>query len=384
MVAASRFGPAVIGLLRPVIVLPEMIVQGKSPADLEPILAHELIHVRRGDLWVGMLQTLAVGLWWFHPLVWLASRWISREAERCCDEAVLATLRCAPARYARCLLDVLDRKQSLRSVPAFPGVRPAEVTSRRLERIMQLGQGSRPRTPWWCWLVLVGLAAATLPGAAWVAAEQEVRDARPARSEPIRNTSRELREYDVTDIVAETSKHFGFSSTEARQWIADDIMVNAEGNGRREVKGSDPQPVAPQVRFKGTTLVVRYDEQGHQRVAQRIDQIRRYGFERLLVQAQLISARPETVEKAGLMWQLLPVDLPGAADGPLADFEAWRRIRSGRAPAAPSRRSNNSAPCNSKWSTKVNAGSSWPCCRRIRRRTCCRRHNSSCPTGARR
>ncbi|MCH5377787.1 MAG: M56 family metallopeptidase [Planctomycetes bacterium] len=118
MVTTSRFGPAVIGLLRPVIVLPEIIVQGKTPAELEPILAHELIHVRRGDLWVGMLQTLAMGLWWFHPLVWLTNRWMAREAERCCDEAVLATLRCDPSRYARCLLDVLERKQMLRPVPA--------------------------------------------------------------------------------------------------------------------------------------------------------------------------------------------------------------------------------------------------------------------------
>lgn len=236
MVTASRFGPAVLGLWRPAIVLPESIVQGKSPADLEPILAHELIHVRRGDLWVGLLQTLAVGLWWFHPLVWLVNRSISREAERCCDEAVLATLRCAPARYARCLLEVLERKQTLRPVPAFPGVRPVEVTSQRLERIMQLGQGCRQRAPWWCWIVAFAVAATALPGAAWVAAEDEPADLpRPwqpravvpqsvpparTRTEPAARPplgSLVTRQYDLADVLGKTREELGGRKDDAAQ-----------------------------------------------------------------------------------------------------------------------------------------------------------------------
>lgn len=167
----SRIGPAVVGLFRPLVLLPEVIVAGKSPADLEPILAHELIHVRRGDLWLGMWQLLARSVWWFHPLVWSAMARLAREAERCCDEEVVSGLRCEPARYARGLLDVLERKRWLRPAPAFPGVRPVDVTSKRLERIMSLGQGSRRRTPWWCWLTLAALGIVTLPGGARVAAQ---------------------------------------------------------------------------------------------------------------------------------------------------------------------------------------------------------------------
>jgi beta-lactamase regulating signal transducer with metallopeptidase domain len=68
LVSATRIGPAVFGLFRPTIVLPEVIAADRTTSELEPILAHELIHVRRGDLWVGCLQTLTGGLWWFHPL----------------------------------------------------------------------------------------------------------------------------------------------------------------------------------------------------------------------------------------------------------------------------------------------------------------------------
>ncbi|HEY2837827.1 MAG TPA: M56 family metallopeptidase, partial [Pirellulales bacterium] len=164
LVTNSRIGPAVIGLWRPTILLPACVVRGRTAAELEPIVAHELIHVRRGDLWVGLLQTVAQTLWWFHPLVWLAGRMISREAERCCDEEVIGELRCDPARYARSLLSVLEWKRILIPVPAAPGVRVVEITSQRLERIMTLGQGCRRRTPWWCWGAMLLAAALALPG----------------------------------------------------------------------------------------------------------------------------------------------------------------------------------------------------------------------------
>jgi beta-lactamase regulating signal transducer with metallopeptidase domain len=169
MVTQSRIGPAVVGLWRPTILLPAAIAEARSPAELEPILAHELIHIRRGDLWIGLLQLLAAIVWWFHPLVWLTGRRLKFEMEQCCDEEVLAELNCDPRLYAAGLLEILELKQTLRTVPVVPGVRPLEITSKRMERIMRLGQGSQKRTPWWCWVVFVAVAAVVLPGAAFVA-----------------------------------------------------------------------------------------------------------------------------------------------------------------------------------------------------------------------
>ncbi|KAA0140748.1 M48 family metalloprotease [Gimesia chilikensis] len=169
MVTQSRIGPAVVGLWRPTILLPAAIAEARSPAELEPILAHELIHIRRGDLWIGLLQLLAAIVWWFHPLVWLTGRRLKYEMEQCCDEEVLAELNCDPRLYAAGLLEILELKQTLRTVPVVPGVRPLEITSKRMERIMRLGQGSQKCTPWWCWVVFVAVAAVVLPGAAFVA-----------------------------------------------------------------------------------------------------------------------------------------------------------------------------------------------------------------------
>lgn len=180
LVTRACIGPAVVGLWRPLVILPWDLVRNKSLAELEPLLAHELLHIRRGDLWVGLLQTLAQIVWWFHPLVRMASRVLSRETERCCDEAVIAYLACEPAVYARGLIEVLALKKQLQPVPACPGVRPVEVTSQRLERIMRLRQGCRKLTPWWCWLAMFLLAAAVLPGAALVVGAKE-RSKKPSR-----------------------------------------------------------------------------------------------------------------------------------------------------------------------------------------------------------
>lgn len=171
LATSSRIGPAVMGVFRPTVVLPTVVVEGRSIEELEPLLAHELLHVRRGDIWIGFLQVVAQGIWWWHPLVWITGRMITREAERCCDEEVLAELGCTPAQYARGLLAVLELKRSLVAVSAFPGVRAVDVTSSRLERIMKLGQGCRRRTPWWCWGVMLLAAAVVLPGAALMGAD---------------------------------------------------------------------------------------------------------------------------------------------------------------------------------------------------------------------
>ncbi len=86
---------------------------------LDPILAHELLHIRRGDLRTGALQIVVRSLWWFHPAVWLCNRWLTREAERCCDEQVIAELGCSPAQYARSLLSVIETKHRLQQYPFF-------------------------------------------------------------------------------------------------------------------------------------------------------------------------------------------------------------------------------------------------------------------------
>ncbi len=156
-------GPAVAGTRHPEIYLPRKLADTLSARGSKALLAHELIHVRRGDMWIARLQLVAQAVWWFHPAVWWMNRQIDRHRERCCDEEVLASLSSDRAIYARCLVDVLTAQQALKPLPWLPGTRPVEITIRRLEEIMQRPNMIHRRSPAWCWGLAAALAVFALP-----------------------------------------------------------------------------------------------------------------------------------------------------------------------------------------------------------------------------
>lgn len=81
-VSNERIGPAVLGWLRPRILLPSFLVDRMDDEALRILIAHEMTHIRRGDLFWAFLQTVAGSLWWFHPAVWIANRQLNLECER--------------------------------------------------------------------------------------------------------------------------------------------------------------------------------------------------------------------------------------------------------------------------------------------------------------
>ena len=87
--SASRMEPGVFGIFRPVLLLPEGIVDRLAPAQLEAIVAHELCHVQRRDNLTGAIHMVVETIFWFHPLVWWIRARLIDERERACDEEVL-------------------------------------------------------------------------------------------------------------------------------------------------------------------------------------------------------------------------------------------------------------------------------------------------------
>jgi beta-lactamase regulating signal transducer with metallopeptidase domain len=164
VVCDQPIGPALFGLFRPILVIPRALLESKTAAQLRPVLAHELIHLRRGDSLVGGVQLLCQCLWWFHPLVWWMNVQINRTREICCDGEVIAALNCEPVDYAQMLLDVMRLRGVLRSIIPSLGVRPVEVTRQRLNHVMQDGPFHRPRY-WVGWMVVSIGGLLLLPGA---------------------------------------------------------------------------------------------------------------------------------------------------------------------------------------------------------------------------
>ena len=82
--------PAVVGWLRPVVLVPASALTGLTPQQLEVLLAHELAHVRRYDYLVNIVQCVIETLLFYHPAVWWVSRRIREEREHCCDDLAVA------------------------------------------------------------------------------------------------------------------------------------------------------------------------------------------------------------------------------------------------------------------------------------------------------
>lgn len=99
--------PVVIGVFRPVILLPAIAATGLTIDQLQAVMAHELAHIRRYDLVMNVLQRVIESLLFFHPAVWWVSRQITNEREHACDELVL-TVGPGRAQYADALVRMAE------------------------------------------------------------------------------------------------------------------------------------------------------------------------------------------------------------------------------------------------------------------------------------
>jgi beta-lactamase regulating signal transducer with metallopeptidase domain len=82
--------PMIIGVFKPVLLLPVSMLSGLTLKQLEAILLHELAHLKRYDGLINLCQTLLETLFFYHPLVWWLSKQIRRERENCCDDVVVS------------------------------------------------------------------------------------------------------------------------------------------------------------------------------------------------------------------------------------------------------------------------------------------------------
>ncbi|HEY6344072.1 MAG TPA: M56 and DUF3738 domain-containing protein [Bryobacteraceae bacterium] len=136
---SSAIEPGVVGFLKPVLVLPALLLERLNPKQLDALLAHELSHVRRRDNLFAALHMGVETIFWFHPLVWWIGSRLLEERELACDEDVLR-LGCQPTDYVRGILTVCEH-YSEAPLACVSGVTSANV-KKRLKTILR---GTLPR-----------------------------------------------------------------------------------------------------------------------------------------------------------------------------------------------------------------------------------------------
>jgi bla regulator protein blaR1 len=140
MSSQSLSEPGVFGIARPVMLLPEGIVDRLTAAQLDAIVAHEICHVRRRDNLTFALHMLVEIVFWFHPLVWWIRARLIEERERACDEAVLQSGNESEA-YAESILRVC-RFYVESPLACVSGVSGSDL-KKRIVRIMSARLGTR-------------------------------------------------------------------------------------------------------------------------------------------------------------------------------------------------------------------------------------------------
>jgi TonB family protein len=128
--------PGLVGIVRPVLLVPRGIAARLTTAQLRAIVAHEQSHWRRRDNLTAALHMVVEALFWFHPLVWWIGARLIEERERACDEAVIRAGH-DPRTYADGVLNVCELFVATRLACAA-GVSGADL-KRRVTYIMRSG-----------------------------------------------------------------------------------------------------------------------------------------------------------------------------------------------------------------------------------------------------
>jgi Antirepressor regulating drug resistance, predicted signal transduction N-terminal membrane component len=153
-VSAAISSPQITGLWRPIVLLPAE--QRLTLTESAMAMAHELAHLRRGDLWLGWVPAIAQRLFFFHPLVAWAAREYALSREAACDAQVLQQTGTMPQAYGLLLLR-LGVAHPMHS--GLAGASPSfHNLKRRLTMLQQSDNLSRQRMRAWPLIILIVLA----------------------------------------------------------------------------------------------------------------------------------------------------------------------------------------------------------------------------------
>jgi beta-lactamase regulating signal transducer with metallopeptidase domain len=89
--STSLLEPGLVGIMEPVVLLPQGLMARLSEQERASILAHELSHFSRRDNVTAAFHMTVEALFWFYPPVWLIGARLIAERERACDENVVAS-----------------------------------------------------------------------------------------------------------------------------------------------------------------------------------------------------------------------------------------------------------------------------------------------------
>ena len=237
-ISANVSGPVTLGLFKPVVLVPAGFLCGLPADEVEAILLHELAHIRRYDYALNLVQTAVKTALFFHPAIYIISRWTDQDREQACDDFAVAQA-CDPKALMRGLAALrLNTQPQAFAMAADGGDTPLMIRLKRL--VGSVEHQNRPGH------ILMPLIAAILIGGAYLSTTSAA-NAHPEPTKSERATS------DKRNYKFETQRINGRNVTvkvtgDGRRWVlVDGEWVDIDKNSKvlGRLSRAMPQPPHP-------------------------------------------------------------------------------------------------------------------------------------------
>ena len=156
--------PALLGFIRPRLLLPKHMLDALTPMELRHVFLHELAHVKRLDIFCNWLIIFLQILHWFNPILWFAFNRMRSDLEIACDSLVLSTPK-KNQEYGQTIIKVLELTTKISPLPGTVGILEDKDYMKR--RIHRIGETSVAPQRWSllgaALMMFLGLTALTNP-----------------------------------------------------------------------------------------------------------------------------------------------------------------------------------------------------------------------------
>ncbi len=126
--------PMIIGFIKPVLVLPK---EQYDSDDLFFILKHEMVHLKRGDVYLKLLFVTANAVHWFNPIIWIMQKEAVIDMELSCDERVTKGSSFALRKaYTETLLSMLHKQCARKTALSTQFYGGTKIMKKRFKNIL--------------------------------------------------------------------------------------------------------------------------------------------------------------------------------------------------------------------------------------------------------
>ena len=157
--------PITLGISKPIVILPERLLDKLSDNEMKSILFHELAHIYSSDHLTGIFKRIIIAANWWNPLVYIISAEHSAAREEVSDNHVLQELR--PRAYSECLAGLAEKTCLINRFPAAAGMagkhsrleqRIKNILSKKRKLLMKTAKWVKTATALACAVVTITIA----------------------------------------------------------------------------------------------------------------------------------------------------------------------------------------------------------------------------------